>query len=288
MTRNDKSRKMYNTRRRKNFARVFILAIVSILIFFIFLLIDNEKKELQVSFFDVGQGDSSLIRTPEGKIILIDGGPNNLVVRRLGEKLPFYKRKIDLIVISHYHDDHILGLIEIMRRYKVNKIIYASETETSSLLDYLLLIAKKEKTESVVILKEVQIKLDDYCSIIFINPLSLKIKVNENNSLIAQLDCKQKKFLFSGDNGFEVEKALLNSNLDLRANIFKVSHHGSKTSNSIEFLKAVSPDKMVISVGLNNRFGHPALEILDIANILEIKVLRTDILGTIDIFSNIP
>ncbi|MFA6514018.1 MAG: MBL fold metallo-hydrolase [Patescibacteria group bacterium] len=246
-----------------------------------------QKKGLQVSFLDVGQGDSTLIQTANGKIILIDGGPDNLVLNRLGERLPFYKRELDLVVVSHFHDDHITGLIEILRRYKVEKIIYASDLESSSLADLLFSVAKKNNTALIAISKQADIRLDNDCELIFLNPLSLKVKKNENNSLITKLNCVSGRFLFSGDNEVGVEKVLLASDLNIQADIFKASHHGSKTSNTYEFLKAVNPFKIIISVGVDNRFKHPSAEVLEIINKLKIKVFRTDISGTIDISSNI-
>jgi competence protein ComEC len=287
MINNEKNIKFKNKRRKKIFWCLFAFLSVIVLLLFVFLKINEGEKILQVSFLDVGQGDSSLIRTPEGKIILIDGGPDNLTLRRLGEILPFYKRKIDLIIISHFHDDHITGLIEILRRYRVSKIIYGPEIVDSSLFDILSAVALENKTELAAIFSQAKVSLGHDCTVLSINPLSLKVKQDDNNSLITKLDCNFKIFLFSGDNGVAVEKVLLLKNIDIKADIFKASHHGSKTSNTGEFLRAVNPDSIIISVGLDNRFKHPATETLKTMNQLGIKILRTDILGTIDIFSNI-
>lgn len=287
MTKNNKPDKLNkNPRGNKLFFRLFFCVVI-VLLFFVFLFNGKTKKNLRVSFFDVGQGDSALIQTPDGQIILIDGGPDNLTLRRLGEKLPFYQREIDLIIISHYHHDHITGLIEIMRRYRVKKIIYGPEIKDSYLFNILSLIAQENNSEFISVFKQAQIRLDEDCFIWFFNPLSLKIKPAENNSLITKLDCYQQKFLFSGDNESAVELALLTAGLNLQADIFKSSHHGSKTSNTLGFLKMINPSKIIISVGADNRFEHPSTEVLKNVNWLGIKVFRTDLMGTIDIFSNI-
>jgi competence protein ComEC len=287
MKQNDNTKKIAKNKHvKKIFGRLLICFSVIIVLFFIFPAF-NVKKSLRVSFLDVGQGDSSLIQTANGKIVLIDGGPDNLALRRLGESLPFYKRNIDLIIISHYHDDHITGLIEILRRYRVKKIIYASSIGSSLLLDNLFLVARRNNTELIPISKQASISLDNNCALSFINPFILKIPENENNSLITKLDCNKTIFLFSGDNEVGVEKTLIKNGLDIRADIFKASHHGSKTSNTFEFLKVVKPIKVIISVGVDNRFGHPSPEVLKNINELGIDVFRTDRLGTIDIFSNI-
>jgi len=242
---------------------------------------------LNVYFLNVGQGDSVLIRTPEHRNILIDGGPDNLVLHRLGEVLPFYIRRLDYIIISHFHDDHISGLIEILKRYQIKKIIFAP-SDISSPLTLAFFKEIENKNISIIEIKNTaSLHLDSYCDLFFINSGSLKIKNNDNNSLVAKLNCRGKTFLFAGDNEVEAEKALVASSFDLKADIFKASHHGSKTSNTEEFLKAVNPEKIIISVGHDNRFGHPSREVLERVISNKIEVIRTDVLGTIHILANI-
>lgn len=242
----------------------------------------NISEKLQVAFLDVGQGDASFIRIPTNKIILIDGGPDNLVLYRLAERMAFYERKIEAIIISHFHDDHIIGLIEILRRYKVKQIIFASNLESSSLAQLLFEEATKRKTKIISLNSSSSFNLGSQCEAILFNPLILKVKENGNNSLLTKLDCVDFRVLFSGDNEKEVEKMLLDIKFDLEADIFKASHHGSKTSNNIDFLKAVNPEIIVISVGADNRFNHPAPETLKTATDLEMRVFRTDENGSLD------
>ncbi|HZJ40843.1 MAG TPA: MBL fold metallo-hydrolase, partial [Candidatus Saccharimonadales bacterium] len=194
---------------------------------------------------------------------------------------------LDYIIISHFHDDHITGLVEILKRYRVKQIIFGPSEIYSPAVEVLLAEIKRQKLTVINIENTGNLRLDNYCSLFFINPESLKIKVNDNNSLVAKLDCGNNKFLFAGDNEVEAEAALIDSGLNLRAEIFKSSHHGSKTSNTKDFLAAVSPEKMIISVGVDNRFGHPNQEVLDRAIALGIKIWRTDIEGNINILANI-
>jgi len=285
----EKIKKNFYCQCKKWLSKIFLL-IVFIIFLFIgrFFIIQSfnfkatNEKILQVSFLDVGQGDAAFIKTPKGKIILIDGGPDNLVLWRLGEKMSFYERGIEAIIISHFHDDHVLGLIEILRRYRVTFLIFGPELESSLLINLLVLEAEKNKTEIIKISSLGNLSLDSGCEIFLFNPLSLEIKKNDNNSLLTKLSCGETKFLFSGDNEEEVERALLLSPLDLSANVFKASHHGSKTSNKVEFLRTINPEIMAISAGKNNRFNHPALETLKNAAELEIEVLRTDERGNLD------
>jgi competence protein ComEC len=272
--------------RRKNKYFLIIVSLVILIGFFLFIFLET-RNFLRVYFFDVGQGDAALVRTPTGKNILIDGGPDDLVLWRLGEELPFYVRRLDYIIVSHFHDDHITGLIEILKRYQVSKIIFVPSEIYSPAVAAFQEEIKKLNLSIINIKTTGVLRLDDYCGLFFINPSSLNIKDNANNSLVTKLDCSGHKFLFAGDNELEAEAALVKSGFDLSADIFKASHHGSKTSNIEDFLEAVSPQKMIISVGADNRFGHPNQEVLDRTTSKGINIWRTDIQGNCDILAEI-
>ncbi len=239
--------------------------------------------KLTVNFFDIGQGDSALIILPNKQTILIDGGPDNTVLRRLGDSLPFYQRQIDLIIFSHYHRDHITGLIEVLNRYKVKEIIYAPSHFDSSLLRTLWRTIKEQKVTTVPIPRTAQLYLSPNCFLYFLNPQILWVKNDQNNSLIVRLSCQGKIFLFSGDNNALVEKKLVNYAWDIKADVLKISHHGSKTASSKLFLQKVNPDLAIISLGLDNRFGHPNQVVLDRLNELGIPFRRTDQSGSVKI-----
>jgi competence protein ComEC len=267
--------------------RYFLILVLVVIGFLIFCFNHQTKKIVRVSYLDIGQGDAALIRTPAGKNILIDGGPDNLILHRLGERLPFYVRRLDYLIISHFHDDHITGLIEVLKRYQVDKIILSPSEISSPAVSVLLEEIKKMNIPIINIKNNGRLQLDEACFLFFVNPDSLNIEKNENNSLVTKLDCQNNKFLFAGDNEAEAEAALIKSNFDLRSEIFKASHHGSKTSNTATFLEAIRPQKMIISVGTDNRFGHPNQEVLERAIKMGIKLKRTDIKGTIDILAEI-
>jgi competence protein ComEC len=267
--------------------RYFIISASVIIGVSILIFNHSPKKMVRVSYLDIGQGDAALIRTPNRKNILIDGGPDNLILYRLGERLPFYVRHLDYLIISHFHDDHINGLVEILKRYRVSKIIFAPSEISSPAVSAFQAEIKKLNIPVVSIESSGRLSLDEACILFFINPSGLNIKDNANNSLVTKLDCHGHRFLFAGDNELEAETALLKSGFDLSADIFKASHHGSKTSNMAAFLEAVKPQKMIISVGDDNRFGHPNQEVLDRVEIMGIDLWRTDIGGTIDILAEI-
>lgn len=235
----------------------------------------TENNFPAVIFFDVGQGDSILIRNIDGKNILIDGGPANNVLENLGKFLTYGDRKIDLIIISHAHTDHVGGLVEVVKRYDVGQIILASGLKSSKEQDELLKFAKDKL---FYISHKTEINLGS-CNLILFNPLVLNIKDNDNNSLITKLDCLQQDFLFAGDNEKEVEQKMILSGLDISADIFKASHHGSATSNTLEFLEVVNPRFIIFSAGLNNKFKHPSTLILDRVRDLGVISLITYIEG---------
>ncbi|MDD5071460.1 MAG: ComEC/Rec2 family competence protein [Patescibacteria group bacterium] len=270
---------------------LLILGIVAVLLAVpIFGLSYNPPKELEVDFLDVGQGDAILIKSPMGQNILIDGGPDSKVIEGLGENLPFWDRRIDLMVLTHPHDDHVAGLIEVIRRYGVKKILYTGVVHSAP--NYLAwLEAIRERKISLIIIDRPQkIILGDDCHLEIIHPLKSFLAREtgnlNNSSIVAKLVYGETKFLFMGDAEAEVEKELLAGEADLSAQVLKAGHHGSDTSSGEDFLEAVSPETAVIQVGKNNSFGHPSLRILKRLERAGAEILRTDLDGTIKMISN--
>ncbi len=265
---------------RKKLTVISSILLILILIIF-FLSIGPSSAELV--FFNVGQGDAALLRTADDKIVLFDGGPDNLILQGLGKYLPFYQRKIDYIIVSHYHDDHFIGFIEVIKRYQVKKLVYSGkEPDSQSFLD-LLKIAGTYNIEMIKVEDRIMIELSLGCSINIINPAIIGIKNDPNNSITAKIACGGKKVLLAGDSGDFVEKALLAVDWLEDVDIFKASHHGSNTSNSLEFLKFINPELIVISVGTDNRYGHPGKLFLERVSLLNIPIKRTDKDGSIKV-----
>lgn len=253
-----------------------------LIIYWVLPLILNFSSNVPVIiFFDVGQGDSALIKTATGRLILIDGGPDNKILQRLGKYLPYFCRRLDLVVVSHYHDDHIIGLIETLRRYQVSVLIVPTNNGITSASEELFKQAQQQKIKTITLNDRLRLDLETDCSLTLTNPDSLGAKINSNNSIMAQFDCRNRRFLLNGDNEQIVERVLLASSLDLQADVFKASHHGSITANSLDFLRAINPVKMIISVGRDNKFKHPHPEVISRAEETGIVVWRTDILGNI-------
>lgn len=272
-----------------NFLKIFFLLLFFFLSSFSILYSLKENKEIKLTFFDVGQGDACLVNIKNQKKIIIDGGPDNLILRELGNEINYFNKKINFVVVSHFHHDHIIGLIEIFKRFEVEYLVYGKNIKQIYPSNLLLLEAEKQNTKIIEVDEEIVFSFEDDCYLRIINPITLSSSglVNDNTSLLSKLDCHGFTFLSAGDNEDEIEEDILGGNLDISAQVFKASHHGSKTSNTRDFLEAIYPDVMVISVGKNNNFKHPSPEVLERAKELEIRLIRTDKLGTIDIFANV-
>lgn len=268
--------------------KLFFILLILGAILYCYLSYSNWLKtdSFKVFFFDVGQGDSALVITPGGKIILIDGGPDDKVLRGLGQALPFWQRQIDLLIITHAHDDHLVGLIEVSRRYKIKQVLYNNFNFKTPALDLITKIFKDKKIKTVTAEAGMTFKFPANC---FLNILSASKEgdLDENDySIVSRFNCLDKQILFTGDAGVKIEQDLLNQNLLLKSDILKISHHGSTSASSDSFLKAVSPMVAVISVGENNKFKHPNSIILERLQKLPVDIYRTDKAGLLYFFAN--
>src|SRR3989344_3111135 len=275
----------------KNLRKIFLLAVIAASIFIWYAVFDLEARgNLSISFFDVGQGDSEFIQAENGNQVLIDGGPNEAILSKLGEAMPFWDRSIDLVVLTHPHADHLDGLLEVLKRYNVRTVIESGANH--SIPEY----AKwhqllEEKAVEVIIAKAGQkIKISDSAYLNIFTPFEDfedKSSKNIHDAMIAsKLNYGSTSVLFMGDAEKQIEYRLIFSGADLKSDILKVGHHGSKTSTSEEFLKAVSPKFAIISAGRKNRYGHPHQDILDRLMSFGIKIFRTDQDGDIRFLSD--
>jgi len=273
-------------------AKVYkILLLAGIVLIFLavplFVLKYKPVKNLEVDFLDVGQGDAILIKSPFGQNILIDGGPDGSVLEELSDNLPFWDRQIDLMILTHPHDDHVTGLIDVLKRYKVKKILFTGVVhDAPNYLEWLSEV-KQKKISLMIIDRPQTIKLGEDCNLEILFPLDSlvgrEVENLNNSSIVARLVQSDKKFLFMGDAEVEEENALLASGVELSAQVLKVGHHGSDTSTSEGFLRAVKAERAIIEVGEDNDFGHPNLRILKRLERIGAKTFRTDLEGTIKI-----
>ncbi len=237
-------------------------------------------QTMKVHFIDVGQGDATYIKMPNGENVLIDGGRQGQ-----GDKIIAYLKKekvsqIDVMIATHPDADHMGGLDEVLKAFKV-KAVYAPKVEhtTNAYKDFLKAVKAKNlkiKTAKSGVnlgLKGVTAK--------FVGPTKDYAKSDLNNwSAVLHVTYNKNKFLFAGDAEKAAETDMVKSKQTLQADVLKVGHHGSKTSSNTDFLKVVKPKYAVISVGKNS-YGHPTKEVLDRFKAAKSTVYRTDQKGTI-------
>ena len=262
-----------------------LITIMALLIFDIFIwgqiAFGKPTSAAKIYALDVGQGDSELVALPYGVKILIDGGPNGKVMDKLNSILSPLDRRIDLIILSHPDTDHFSGLINVFKKYSVGAFIYNGEIgKAESFLD--LEKSIKEGNVPVVVLSEgdsIKYENNDFK---FLSPPAgtLESDGTNSNALVFELSNPDFKALFTGDIDSKIEKKLIEK-YDLSVDILKVAHHGSKTSTSKEFLKAVKPKVSLIEVGAGNSYGHPTSQVLDNLKEIGSKIFRTDLSGTI-------
>ena len=241
--------------------------------------------KLEVSFLDVGQGDAILIKTPAGQQILIDGGPNpDTVCQQLGNKLPFWDKSLDMVILTHSHDDHLVGLMGVLQHYRVDQVLESGFGEGPVYREWLMQVEEKEIDWTIVRAGQ-EIDLGEGIRLEVIYPYDELLEGTESeantNSVVLRLVWGKVSFLLTGDADDEAEQDMLYGGVlcDLDSTVLKVGHHGSNYATSSGFLTVVDPQVAVISVGEGNTFGHPGDETL--ARLSDVEVYRTDECGTV-------
>jgi competence protein ComEC len=249
----------------------------------------SQPQLLEVSFFDVGQGDSIFIETPQGHQVLIDGGPGSVVLEKLGREMPYWDREIDLIILTHPEHDHIFGLIEVLKNYEVDYVLWTGIKRNTQEYGEWLECLEKEDAKIIIAERGQRIIMGDvYFDVVhpFESLEGEEIKSVNNSSVVGKLVYKDNSFFFTGDAFQSVEREIIDSGVDVKSDVLKVGHHGSKTSSAREFIFAVSPEIAVIQSGKDNSYGHPNQETLETLENYGIKILRTDTEGDVKIISD--
>ena len=257
-----------------------------------FVAIQSTNQDLVVTFLDVGQGDATLIETPSGTQVLIDGGKPRSVGRPLSRQLPFYDRSLDVVIGTHADSDHIGGLVDVLADYRVGRVgVPSLPNDTADFRAF----QQAAATEAQVDLAEVQqlsrgdvMHLDEGVYLLTLFPLVEHQPSDLNDSsTVFKLIYGETSFMLTGDTGTSIEKYL--AGIDgqlLDSDVLKIGHHGSDTSSSEVFLSAVSPDVAVISAGADNSYGHPHKSVLNRLSLLEIETVCTCDEGDIQFRSN--
>lgn len=239
-----------------------------------------------IIFLDVGQGDSALLTLADGKRILIDGGPDWSTLEKLGKYMPFFDRRIDMLILSHPNSDHMVSFPEVLRRYSVGALVTAGTIYESGVYAATLSGASVHDVPVVTMYAGQTLSLgSSTLEVVWppkIMPNGFSTDAN-NASIVLRFTHAGKRVLFTGDLEAIVEKTLVEAKADLRADILKVPHHGSKSSSTMEFLRAVAPKIAVISAAKNNSYGHPHPDVLARLTAIGAEIRRTDSEGDIEI-----
>lgn len=243
-------------------------------------------NSLTVYFFDVGQADCSLLLFPDGKTMLIDAGN-----RADGPKISLYLDNLgidtlDYFVLTHPHEDHTGGAIEIFNNFDVLTVclpdIPAEFEPKTAIFKEVNTAIENEKCRTLKLNAGTVITENEIYEITALNPAENSVYSNINDwSLSLLIDCFTNTLLFTGDCEKPAELNMLNSKINLDADILKVGHHGSENSSTEDFLKAVTPQVSVISSGVGNTYNHPHAETVARLNNIGSRIFRTDIVGTV-------
>ncbi|MDP2586819.1 MAG: MBL fold metallo-hydrolase [Candidatus Komeilibacteria bacterium] len=262
----------------------------------------SQSLELKIYFFNIGQGDGMLIRTPTHENIVIDGGPDNSFLSKLGQTLPFYDRTIDLMVLTHPHADHLTGLIPVLERYKVKRVLTTGVVYQSSAYNEWLKLVNQEQAE-VIYAQAGQKLIFGQVEFLVMAPLknyhgqTIAEKGGEwqasdnggnlnNTSVVIKMIYQQNSALFAGDLEIDGEAGLLASGQEVKADLLKVGHHGSDTATGHKFLAKVSPKYAVIQVGQQNKFGLPDFRVINLLTRQGVKIYRNDQHGDLTLTFN--
>ncbi len=240
----------------------------------------GDGPELSVHFIDLGQADAILVKTPAGENILIDGGGNDDEKAICDYLKSQQLNKIQVLVGTHPHEDHIGGLDAVINSFPVENVYMPQVTHNTETFKDLLQAIKARGLKIRTAQAGVNIPLEGLnCTIL--SPIAKQYENLNDYSAVLKLSFGKQSFLFCGDAGSEAESDMLAAGYNLQAAVIKIAHHGSASSSSASFLQAVFPSYAVISCGQDNPYGHPHEATLDRLKAAGIRVLRTDQLGTI-------
>ena len=240
---------------------------------------------LKVSFLDVGQGDAIYIEAPNGRQMIIDGGPSQSILRSLPEVMSFGDKTIDVIVITNPDLDHYSGFIPVLDNYSIGAVLEAGTSSDTSMYKVLQNKIKAEDVPHIVAFKGQRIVLDEskniYFEILFPDR-DVSGWSSNDGSLIGRLVYEDTTILFMGDSTKLAEGIVVSGSDISGTDILKVGHHGSSTSTGIALLEEARPKLAIISSGLNNRYGHPKKDVTDRLSNFGIPYLVTMYEGTIN------
>ena len=247
--------------------------------------------QLHITVLDVGQGDAILVEAPGGATMLLDGGPDpELTLRRIGANLPFFARRIDLLVLSHPHQDHVAGLVEVLDRFRVGAVLHAGIPFANVANDRLMTDASLAGVPAPVLRAGHRLALGPSATLEVLYPseadAAAPLPEGDINNASVVLLVRMGDFtaLLTGDAEAPVEATLVARGLLPPVDVLKVGHHGSTSSTTPALLAGIRPSVAIISSGEGNEYGHPAPETLaSLASVTGLATFRTDLHGDVEV-----
>lgn len=259
----------------KFLAKNFVLTI-SIVVAFYRLFVMTPDVDPTLVFLNIGQGDAILIQQDSFQM-LVDTGPDDSILYELPKYMPSNDRYIEVVLLTHSHDDHIQGIFSILNNYSVGEIIYASNCFKSKDFDYI----KTYYKESIYdLINPSSLKYRDISIYSYQFDTKCHQNINED-SIVLRVEIGETRILLMGDAGYEVEEYLLKNNLVDQVDILKAGHHCSRSATSDMFLSRVFPSISICSCGEGNTFGHPHSETINIFKKYNVQYLITHQEGNI-------
>lgn len=276
--------------KKTGYAKIVLIAILLVTngLVWIKILSFEARPPLKVVFLDIGQGDSIFIETKFGNQLLIDGGRNESLIRKLSKEISAFDKSIDVVLATHPDADHIGGLPVLLERFDVD--VYVESGNESETLVYKSLekILSEKKIKRILGRRGLIIDLGGgiFAQILFPDRDVSKMESNLA-SIVLKITYGDVSFMLSGDSPVSIESYLtsLEGN-NLQSEVLKLGHHGSRTSTSPDFLNLVSPRYSVVSAGLGNRYGHPHKEVISMVSDFGSEILETSKLGSVTFYSD--
>jgi competence protein ComEC len=273
-----------------DYGKIFIvgvsLSIVLVSAYLIAALASPQK--LRVSFLDVGQGDAILIRTPSGHDMLIDGGPTDSVLAKMGSRMNYFDRDLDVMIATHDDADHVTGLIPVLQKFAVRTTVVSPARSDTGVARDVHGRMEEETSDAHVGSRGDVINFGDGVIVRILYPHgNLPPKTDTNDASVSVLvTYGEHSFLLTGDLPSRREPQLFGSSLPHGVTVYKAGHHGSKTSSGEALLTYIRPEYAVISVGRDNRYGHPDAETIGRLEKYSKEILSTSDRGTITFASD--
>jgi competence protein ComEC len=256
-------------------------------------LLGVNRGVLTFAVLDIGQGDALFIEGPTGIQIMVDAGPNTgAVLRELPNVMPLGDRTLDAVIETHPDADHMGGFVDVLERYQVAAFIEPGMNKDNTTIAALKKEIADQNIPVYIARRGMVLDLGGGAHLDILYPdtdvSTLSVDKSNDGSIVARLVYGETSALLTGDAAFGIENHLIQTSdaKDLESDLLKVGHHGSKTSTSDAFIKAVNPSTALISVGAKNSYGHPTKEVLDRLQSAGVPALRTDQHGTIVCTSN--